>query len=67
MGAIVQVISGPPHVSLVFAIGWALVCAASGYWWGSTRLHERRSGIDRNSEISVYVADTVQVLNLHRE
>jgi hypothetical protein len=44
-----------------------LVSAASGYWWGSTRLRERRSGIDRNSKISVYVADALQVLNLHRE
>lgn len=67
VGAVVQAVSGLPHMALMFATGWAVLATVSGYWWGSTRLRERRSGVSQNSEITVYFADKLQVLDLRRK
>ena len=66
VGAVVQVISGVPYTVLMVATGWALLSAVSGFWWGSTRLRERRSDLTSNSNITFNIADRVQVLHLRR-
>lgn len=66
VGPVVQVICGLPHVALVVATGCAVMSGVHGYWSGSTRLRERRSGVGQNSDITVYIADRLQVLYLRR-
>lgn len=66
VGAVVQMISGVSYTALMVAIGWTAVAVADAYSWRSTRLRERCSDITSNSNITLNIADRVQVLDLRR-